>query len=460
MNRPFLLAALALTALPLLAQETLEQRAQRFCVDLVRIDTTNPPGNETRAAEYIRRELAKVGIPAELLGGEPSRLNVVARLKAAAPTARPLLLMAHTDVVPIDPKQWTVPAFASVIRDGYLYGRGTQDDKCLLAAEMSILVELKVRGVRLKRDIILVAEADEEAGSTGMQWLIRNAWPKIDAEFGINEGGSADLTPEGLYLYQVQTTEKIPTRIKVLAKGSAGHGSVPRPDNAVLHLARAIVRITDTEQPVKLNTTTRRYLNAIARLPEYRWLTPHVAELDNPARSAAAARAIRERDAELGAILATTVSPTILEAGMKINVIPNIASVGVDVRRLPDESREEVIARFKKIINDPAISIESFGGQEMPATEPSALSTELYLAIERVLTASAPKTMVIPAISRGATDSSYLRQKGMAVYGAPVFLRKDKESRMHGNDERVELSSFASGTKLLHEIVKSVVAVP
>lgn len=458
MNRSLLLAAVIAAALPLTAQETLEQRAQRYCADLIRIDTTNPPGNETRAAEYIRRELGKVGIPAELLGGEPSRMNVVARLKAAAPTARPLLLMAHTDVVPVDPNQWTVPAFDAAIRDGYLYGRGSQDDKCLLAAEMAILADLKVRGVKLKRDIILVAEADEEAGSTGMQWLIKNAWPKIEAEFGINEGGYADLTPEGLRLFQVQTTEKIPTRLKVFAKGAAGHGSVPRPDNAVLHLARAIVKLTDGEQPVKLNTTTRRYLNAIAKLPEYRWLAPFVPNLDNPAKSAAAARAIRDRDAELGAILATTVSPTMLEAGMKINVIPNIASVGIDVRRLPDESREEVIARFHKMINDPAISIESAGGQEMPATEPSALTTELYLTIEKVLAASAPKTMVIPAISRGATDSAYLRQKGIAVYGAPVFLRKDKESRAHGNDERIELSSLAGGTRLLHEIVSKVAA--
>ena len=434
------------------AQETLPARAQRYCAELIRIDTSNPPGRESTAAAYVKRELEKDGIAAELLGDDPARLNLVARLRGNG-AARPLLLMAHTDVVPADPAQWTVPAFTGLIKDGFLYGRGADDDKCLLAAEMAVMVELKLRGVALRRDIILVAEADEEAGSTGIQWLVKNAWEKIDAEFGLNEGGYADITPDGLHIFQVQTTEKIPTRLRLTASGEAGHASVPRPGNAVVHLARAIVKLADAEQPVKLNTTTRRYLTSIARLPEFGWVAPYLADLSNPARSAAAARKIRERDAELGAILQTTVSPTMLSGGVKINVIPNSASVSIDARRLPDETREEVVERFRRIVNDPAVRIESAGGQQMPATEPSALTTPLYLALEKILGASSARTMVIPAISRGATDSAYLRQRGMAVYGAPLFLRRNKESRAHGNDERIELTSLSSGTSLLYEIV-------
>lgn len=447
------MAGLAVAAGLVLAQETVAARAQRYCVDLIKIDTVNPPGNESRAAEYIQRELRGEGIETQLLGPDPARLNAIARLKGTG-GARPMLMMAHTDVVPVDPAQWSLPAFDAVIRDGYLYGRGTDDDKCLLAAEMAVMVELKRSGVRLRRDLILVAEADEEAGSTGIQWLVKNAWPKIEAEFGLNEGGYADLTPDGLRIFQVQTTEKIPTRLNVSATGTAGHGSVPRSDNAVVHLARAIVKLADGEQPVKLNTTTRRYLTQIAKLPEYAWIAPHLAALQNPAQASAAAATIRTRDAELGAILATTVSPTMLNAGVKINVIPNAATVGIDVRRLPDESREEVVERLRRMVNDPAISIASAGGQEMPATEPSALTTDLFLALEKVLGGSAPRTMVIPAMSRGATDSSYMRQKGVAMYGAPLFLRKNKENRAHGNDERIELSSFGAGTQWLLEIVK------
>ncbi|MCC6588787.1 MAG: M20/M25/M40 family metallo-hydrolase [Bryobacterales bacterium] len=437
--------------------ETLAQRAQRYCVDLIRIDTSNPPGNETPAAQYIARELAKEGIAADVIGGEPSRKNLVARLKGTG-EALPLMLMAHTDVVPVDPAQWTVPAFGGLIKDGFLYGRGAQDTKCLLAAEMAVFVDLKQRGAKLKRDVILLAEADEEAGSTAIQWLIANAWEKINAEFAINEGGYALQTQQGTRLFEVQTSEKIPTRLKVAAKGVAGHGSLPRPDNAVLHLSRAVVKLSEADQPVRLNTTTRRYLTELAKLPEYSWLGALIGPLENPATAAVTANQIRARDPELAAILQTTVSPTMLNSGVKINVIPNSATAGIDVRRLPNETREEIIARFRQIVNDPAIEIAPAGGQEMPSTEPSALTTLLYVEMEKVLAKSYKKSVVVPYMSRGATDGAFLRQKGMAVYGAPVFVRVDKDSRAHGNDERMSLESLANGTLLLQEIVAAVAA--
>jgi acetylornithine deacetylase/succinyl-diaminopimelate desuccinylase-like protein len=436
------------------AQDTLPLRARRYCVDLIKIDTTNPPGRETAAAEYIQLALAREGIPSGVMG-EPARKNVVARLKGSG-GARPLLLMAHTDVVPADPAQWTVPPFAAIIREGFLYGRGAQDDKCLLAAEMAVFVELKRKGTQLRRDVILLGESDEEAGSLGIQWMIRNAWNKIDAEFAINEGGYAMETKSAVRVFQIQTSEKIPTRVELVGKGTAGHGSLPRPDNPVYHLARAITRLTEADQPVRMNTTTRRYFQQLARLPEYAWLAEHLAPLENSAYSTAAANRIREKDPELDAVLRTTVSPTMLQAGMKINVIPNRAESGIDVRRLPNESREEVVARFRQLINDPSVEVVNAGGQEMPSTEPSSLTTPLYLAMQNVFAKTAGRTLVVPFMSRGATDGSYLRQKGMAVYGAPVFLRLDKESRAHGNDERLPLTSLASGTELLLEIVLNV----
>jgi acetylornithine deacetylase/succinyl-diaminopimelate desuccinylase-like protein len=456
---------LLMSALVASAQQpaTMTDRARRYLVDLVRIDTTNPPGNETRAAEYLKQVAAANRIASELLGEKPSRMNFVARLTAKSRTGetpRPLLLMAHTDVVPADPSQWTIPPFSATLRDGYIYGRGTQDDKSLLAAELAVLVELKLRNVELRRDVILLSEADEEAGSTGITWLVRNAFEKIQAEFALNEGGAGLDTKSGRRIYQIQTSEKIPTRVILTAKGTAGHGSLPRADNPVVHLARAITRLADAGEPVQLNTTTRRYLSEISKLPDYQWLQPLLPKLESGAAATEAADQIAARDQELNAMLRASVSPTMLGAGMKVNVIPNKATAQVDVRRLPNETRQEIEARFRNIINDPAVNISPEPGQDMPATEPSSLTTELYLAMEKVFQQAGPNALVVPFMSRGATDGSYLRQKGMAVYGVPLFQREGGESRAHGNDERISPENFARGTELLYKIVTAVAAQP
>ena len=421
-------------------------------MELIRIDTTNPPGRETAAARYLKQVADAERIPAELLGDNPDRLNFVARLRGSG-SARPLLLMAHTDVVPADRSQWSVDPFAGLIRENFIYGRGAQDDKSLLAAELAVLVELKRRGVRLERDIILLAEADEEAGSTGIQWLIQNVWPKIDADFAINEGGFAMVTPSGKRLFQIQTSEKIPTRVILTARGTAGHGSLPRPDNPVVRVARAVARLADSDQPVRLNTTSRQYLKTLAGLEDYPWLAGPFGKLASPASAQAAAAEIRRHDPELDAQLRTTITPTMLTAGVKINVIPNVAEAQVDVRRLPNETREEVLARLRRIVRDPAVEVSPAPGQEMPATEPSSLTTSLYRNMEEIFKSSSPHAVTMPYMARGATDGSYLRQKGMAVYGAPIFLREDRESRAHGNDERISLASLDSGTELLWKIV-------
>jgi acetylornithine deacetylase/succinyl-diaminopimelate desuccinylase-like protein len=454
----FACLSLALLLVPVAAaqeNDALADRVRRYLVDLIRLDTTNPPGNETRVADYLKKVCEAEGIPAETLGNDPVRLNFVARLKGSG-NGRPLLMMAHSDVVPADRSQWSVDPFSGEIKDGLLYGRGAQDDKSLLAAELAVLVELKRTGPKLDRDIIFLSEADEEAGSTGIQWLIANAWDKVNAEFALNEGGFAIRTGSGQRIYEIQTTEKIPTRLVMVAHGVAGHGSLPRPDNPVVHLARAITRLADTDQPVKLNTSTRQYLRELARLPDYRWLAPLLPKLADPAAGLGASRQIRARDPELDAMLHTTLSPTMLSAGNKINVIPNRAEAQIDVRRLPGENRDEILARFRHIVNDDAVEIQPAGGQEMPATEPSGVDTPLYQTMRRTFLRTSPDALVIPYMLRGATDGSFLRQKGIDVYGAPLFLRENRESREHGNDERIALDSLQSGAKLLLEIVLAV----
>jgi acetylornithine deacetylase/succinyl-diaminopimelate desuccinylase-like protein len=419
---------------------------------LVRLDTTNPPGNETRVAQYLKQVADSHNIPSDLVGGEPGRLNFVARLKGNG-KGRPLLLMAHSDVVPADRKQWTVDPFSAQLTNGFIYGRGTQDDKSLLAAELAVMVEIKRRNIKLGRDIILLSESDEEAGSTGIDWLIAHQYPKIDAEFAINEGGSIIETKDGPHVFEIQTLEKIPTRVILTAKGTAGHGSLPRADNPVVHLAHAIIKLSEADEPIKLNTTTRRYLRELSNLSEYAWLVPIRRKLDDPATAQAAAAQIRAKDPELDALLHTTVSATVLDAGSKINVIPNTAEAQLDVRRMPSETRDEVLARFKQIVNDPEVDIAFAPGQQMPSTEPSATTTPLYQAMVHAIGHMYPRDVVTPFMSRGATDGSYLRAKGMAVYGAPIFLREGGESRAHGNDERISPKNLEDGVELLWQIV-------
>lgn len=436
---------------------SLGERAREYLAELIRLDTSNPPGNETRVAQYLSGVAQAHGIENELVGDNPARLNFVARVRGSE-GERPLLLMAHSDVVPAERANWSVDPFGGIERDGVLYGRGAEDTKDLLAAELAVLVELKRSGVKLKRDIILLAEADEEVHSGGMRWMVENAWEKIDAAFAINEGGSITRTKEGLRVYRIQTAEKIPTRVRLLARGTAGHGAVPRPDNAVVRLARALVRLADADQPVLVNPTARTYLKRMSALDGYGWLIPLLGRLENPATAQQAANQIRAHEAELDTFLRTTVSPTILRAGQQANVIPTAAEAVIDVRRLPEESKEEVLARLRRLVNDPAVEVWPLEGPEMPAAPSSPLDSELYLAMERIIRRNDPKAVVVPYLSRGASDSAFLRAKGVAAYGAALFEVEKEGDRSHGNDERRSLENLRQGTELLYQITAAVAA--
>jgi acetylornithine deacetylase/succinyl-diaminopimelate desuccinylase-like protein len=316
------------------------------------------------------------------------------------------------------------------------------------------MVEIKRRNLKLSRDLILLSEADEEAGSSGIQWLVQHGWPKIEAEFAFNEGGSAWESKNGTRVFLVQTAEKIPTRVVLTAKGPAGHGSLPRSDNPVLRLSRALVKLSDADQPVRLTGTTRRYLRELSAFPEYDWLAPLLPRLDNTATAQAAAGQIRARDPELDAALRTTATPTMLSAGIKINIIPSTAEAQVDVRRLPNETVEEVLARFRQIVADPAVDITLVAGPQLPVTESSPRTSTAYRSLERAIGRVYPRqSAVVPFMSRGATDGSFLRSKGVAVYGVPIFLRETGESREHGNDERISTQNIESGAELLWQMV-------
>jgi acetylornithine deacetylase/succinyl-diaminopimelate desuccinylase-like protein len=433
---------------------SLPDRTRQYLVDLVKLDTSNPPGNETAVAQYLKQIADSHGISCDLIGNDTKRQNFVARLKGSG-KGRPLLLLAHSDVVPVERKEWTVDPFSGDLRNGYIYGRGTQDDKSLLAAEIAVLVEIKRRNIKLGRDVILLSEADDEGSSSGIQYVLAHSYPKIDAEFALNEGGAIVETKDGPKVFEVQTAEKIPTHLILTAKGTAGDASLPRVDNPNSHLTRALVKLSEADQPAKLNPTTRRYFRDISRVPEYSWLAPLIRSLDNPnaAIQQAATNQIRAKDPELDAMLRTTVVITMLQAGTKSNVIPNTAQAQLDVRRLPNETREEVIARFRQTINDPAVDIAFAPGPQYPATEPSSMSTPLGQAMGRAIGRTYPRDLVVPYMALGATDGSFLRAHGMPVYGVPVFVRDEGDTRVHGNDERISPKNLEDGVELLWQIV-------
>lgn len=432
---------------------SLPDRARQYTLDLIRLDTSNPPGNETRVAEYLKEVADAQGIPCELVGAEPRRMNFVARLRGSGKN-RPLLLMAHSDVVPADRVQWTIDPFAAELRNGSIYGRGAWDDKSLLATELAVMVEIKRRNIKLNRDLILLAEADEEEGAAGIQWIIKNAWPKIESEFALNEGGVVLETKEGTRIFEVQTAEKAPLRVILTAKGPAGQGSLSRDENPIVRLSRAVVKLTEAEQPARITAPTRRYFREISKLPEYAWLAPLLPRLENPATVQAAAREVRAHDAELDAMLRATISPTTVRAGARNNLIPNTAEAQVEVRRLLPETREEVLERIRETIGDAGIEVAPAPGPQIPANEASPIATALYKAIERAVARAYPHDpVVVPYMSRAATDSAFLRARGVPVYGVPIFSKNAGENRAHGTDERISPKNIEEGAGLLWQMV-------
>jgi acetylornithine deacetylase/succinyl-diaminopimelate desuccinylase-like protein len=315
------------------------------------------------------------------------------------------------------------------------------------------MVEIKRRNIKLGRDVILLSEADEEANSSGIQWMLAHAYPKIDAEFALDESGAILETKDGPKIFEVETTEKIPTHLIVTAKGAAGDASLPRPDNAISHLTRALQKLSDVDEPPRMSFTTRRYLRELSRVAEYSWLAPLVKSLDNPATQQSAANQIRAKDPELDAMLHATVNFTMLEAGTKNNIVPTTAKAQVDVHRLPNETKEDVIARLRQIVNDPAIDIAVAPGAQVPSSDPSSTSTPLYQAMVRAINRTNPRDLVVPFMAAGPTDGSFLRAHGMPVYGVPIFVREGGETRAHGNDERISPKNLEDGVELLWQIV-------
>ena len=423
------------------------QEAVKFLGDLVRIDTSNPPGNETRAAEYIKGVLAAEGIPAQIFESAPGRGNLVARLRGSG-KKKPLLLMGHIDVVGVERDKWSVDPFGAVIKDGYLYGRGSHDDKAMDAANLEVFLQLHRLKVPLDRDVILLAEAGEE-GTTqfGIDFMVEKHWDLIDCEYALNEGGGAPMENGKVLYVGVSTAEKVPRGIILKARGTSGHGSAPRVDNAIAHLAAAVARVANWEAPMRLNDTTRRFFEQLARIspPERARLYEHV---EDPAVQ----QKLHEREPAYYSMLRTSLVPTIIKGGFRANVIPAEAEVRFDVRALPDEDMKALKASLTKLIDDPAIEIvDAEAAFARPATPPSGLNTDAFHALERAQQRVFPGIQTIPIMQVGATDSSELRARGVQAYGIGSPMSGEDQRRIHGNDERVNIAAFGKFVEFLYE---------
>lgn len=425
--------------------------------DLIRMETVNPPGNEFPLVSRVEDWLREDGIEAEAIEPAEGRGDLIARLRGDG-SKRPLLIIAHVDTVGIEEGKWTVDPFEGVVKDGYLYGRGAIDDKGMAACGIEVLRLLAREKVPLKRDVILALTCDEESGGQyGIQWLLENRREQIDAEFGLNEGGKI-IRREGRILYfGVQNAEKRPHNIRLVAHGVSGHGSVPRPDNPILALARAVSRIEQNPAPVKLNATTRRFFQGMAEVEKGSYgaflkaLTG-----DDPALAAHAARAVGEKDYVFASMMRNSVSPTILNGGFRTNVIPSTAEVNLNCRLLPGEKVEAFATWLREVIRDDAVEVV-YRVPEEPEAPSSPFDTDLFTAIEEVAGAMAPDGVVVPYMSTGATDSARLRRAGIPTYGlVPMPLSLEDLERLHGNDERIAIDSIRFGVEFLYRLVVAV----
>jgi acetylornithine deacetylase/succinyl-diaminopimelate desuccinylase-like protein len=427
-----------------------------FLRELLRFDTSNPPGRERPAADYLAAVLAREGIPHQVIESAPGRANLIARLEGTGKKA-PLLLSGHLDVVPAEPERWTHPPFAAVEADGYLWGRGAIDMKNMVAMSLMALVLLKRQGLALDRDVIFAAVADEEAGSRqGSLFLVERHPALVRAEYVLTEVGGNTTHLGGARFYPIQVSEKGLCWFELQAEGPPGHGSMPHPHNAVARLARAIVALTSARLPQHNTAVVAGFVRALAARAPFpqNLLLPR---LLNRRLSGPLLNRLERRDPEqarsLAAMLRNTASPTMLAAGQKINVIPSAAAVQVDGRIIPGQTLESFLAEIRAVVGDDVrLSVlEEHAGTTFES------KTELFAAITRVLERHDPGAIPVPYMIPGFTDAFAYQRLGATCYGfVPLKLEPGVNfSRMyHGHDERIPVRGFSWGVRVLYELVR------
>ena len=423
---------------------------------VLRLDTTNPPGNEHLAVEYLKQVLDAEGIPSQIFALDPNRSNLVARLKGTG-RKRPLLIMGHTDDVTVDASKWKFPPFSATRDGGYVYARGAIDDKDNLTAGLMTLVMLKRLKVPLDRDVIFLAESGEEGNSNfGIQFMVAQHFDQIDAEYCFAEGGGVTRIGGEARFATVQATEKIPRGIELVAHGISGHGSIPLKSNAIVHLAAAVARVGDWRPDIRFNETTGSYFRGLAAIspPDVAAHYRDVLSADPKVRAAADDWLV-EHEPQHASMLRTSVSPNIFAGGYRSNVIPSEAKATLDVRMLPDEDPARFLEQVTHVVNDPAVDVRFPSQNTRPPGAAARLDSEPFKAID-----AANKRMynvpTLPTMSTFATDMAQLRAKGMQCYGiGPAVDLEDgpKGFGMHSDQERLLESELYRFVRFNYEVV-------
>jgi acetylornithine deacetylase/succinyl-diaminopimelate desuccinylase-like protein len=441
------------------AYQGVDDEALRHFLAILRLDTQNPPGNEVLVVDYLKGVLQEAGIETEVFALDPQRPNLVARLRGTG-ARRPLLVMGHTDVVTVDAAKWKHPPFSATREGGYIYARGSQDDKPSVVAGLMTMLQIKRSGLRLDRDVVFLAEASEEGNRPfGINHMVAEHWADIDAEYCLAEGGGVERTAGRLRFASVATTEKIAHTISLVARGTAGHGSVPLQSNAIVHLSQAIARIAAWRTPMRLNETTRAYFTGLARLSAGEDAERYRALVDGRDLERVQDY-LSAHEPSLSSQIRTSISPNIIKGGYLRNVIPSEAEATLDIRALPDEDFPAFLEHLRGVIADPAIAVtrvESYPTR--PGSPPSRLDTEAFKAIE------AAHQMVygvptLPAMLTGGTDMAQVRARGVQCYGiGPIADTEDAALGFgaHSDQERILEEGVIKFVRVHFEIVRALV---
>jgi acetylornithine deacetylase/succinyl-diaminopimelate desuccinylase-like protein len=437
-----------------------QQLLREIYQELIEINTTNSVGDNTRAAEAMARRLIAAGFPAgdvQVLAPAPRKGNMVARLRGAG-SRRPLLLLAHLDVVEANREDWSVDPFKLLERDGYFYGRGTSDDKAMAAAFVANLIRFRQEGFVPDRDLIVALTADEEGGGhNGVAWLLKEHRGLIDAELAINEGGGGALKNGRRVSNSVQASEKIFQSYRLEVTNRGGHSSLPVKDNAIWHLAGGLARLAELDFPVNLDEVNRQFFERTA--------AQIGGSLGNDFRAVASGNrdpAVVARVAAVGPVfnsrLRTTCVPTRLEGGHADNALPQTARAVVNCRVLPSETEEDVRQTLIRVLADDQIKVTPVN--KFFPSPASPLTPEIVNAVESVTRALWPGVPVVPTMSTGATDSRYLRAAGIPAYGTSGMFGDIDDVRAHGRDERMLVQSLYEGQEYLYRLVKALSSRP
>jgi acetylornithine deacetylase/succinyl-diaminopimelate desuccinylase-like protein len=458
MSKRLSLLLYAVLALPRFAAAQTTDSTAALLIDLIRANSSNPPGLTKGVADALASRFRARGFEVKIIPTpDTGKVQFIARLKGDA-SKRPVLLAAHADVVGVEREKWTVDPFAGVIKDDHVLGRGAIDFKGGMAVFARAVLMLAERKVPLARDVIFVAEADEEGGGGySTAWLARQNWSDIDAEFALNEGGWIMKGDDGKVRYvSISTADKLSIPLTVTARGTSTHSSMPRPDNAIFALSRAMAKISMYETPLTITPSTKQFFTALSRTsaPPMSDYFRDVVGTD-PAR-ARRADSIVSRDPLLHALIRNTIAPVIINGGFRANVIPGSASATINLRMIPGSDPQALVAQLRRIVGDSTVEL-SIGARVYEPTPESSQETDLYRALVKSAKVQWPGAEVTPYLFQAGTDAGAWRSKGVPVYGIyPYPIDADELTRMHGNDEKVSVEALRQGTEMIYRTLVEV----